>query len=358
LLEGASGSWSVSRWSFERGARERVGERARDDPMGDQRAALWVLGEPATPWLGFWLNPRLESEPWLRLERLDGRGPVLELAGGAHGGFRPIPFERPVGFEMGGRLFVPRDEGFEAVPLHEVRAPLDLEGALIVSAEDVPAEVMSGDPSEGGGGPPAAPGPSGPPRWVGREPWLLSYPPAGASEVVLLADAFPGPEGSNPGGFAALPDSAADPGSGGFAGAVFHATSPDAGRELWFTDGTPAGTRRICDFAPGPASGIPAWAAIVPGPEAVFLSGLDPNVGVTLIEVPLSVVRGQAACDLEVIQPPRRLTDADSGCGCRTTGRGSKDSVLLWVVCAVLVVLVITRHRPKRGRSDRNERPA
>lgn len=45
--------------------------------------------------------------------------------------------------------------------------------------------------------------------------------------------------------------------------AYFSAFTPDFGRELWSTNGTPEGTRRVTDIAPGPASSSPSALAAI-----------------------------------------------------------------------------------------------
>ncbi len=77
----------------------------------------------------------------------------------------------------------------------------------------------------------------------GRELWGTDGDPAGTA---LLADLLSGPESSNPEGLAL---------AGGWI--VFSAQDGIHGRELWTTDGTASGTRLLDDIAPGGASSSP-----------------------------------------------------------------------------------------------------
>ncbi|WP_158079992.1 ELWxxDGT repeat protein [Archangium sp. Cb G35] len=73
----------------------------------------------------------------------------------------------------------------------------------------------------------------------GREPWRSE---GSEDNTLLLADVFPGPGTSSPSGFSAR-------------GKVyFYAVSPEFGHELWVTDGTRRGTHLVKDIRPGPAS--------------------------------------------------------------------------------------------------------
>jgi ELWxxDGT repeat protein len=64
-----------------------------------------------------------------------------------------------------------------------------------------------------------------------------------AAGTVRVADLIPGPTGSQPVNFVSLGDTL-----------FFQATTPDAGQELWKTDGTEAGTVIVKDIRPGPDS--------------------------------------------------------------------------------------------------------
>lgn len=73
--------------------------------------------------------------------------------------------------------------------------------------------------------------------------------------LALVRDIAPGAASSAPRWITPLPAA----GGGGASGAaLFAAASPDGGRELWRTDGTPGGTAPVLDLAPGPAGGNPA----------------------------------------------------------------------------------------------------
>ncbi len=75
---------------------------------------------------------------------------------------------------------------------------------------------------------------------IGEELWRTA---GGAPE--LVADLHPGPAGSAPRPLAAFGERL-----------FFAAWDPQHGRELWLTDGTPAGTSLVRDLNPGSASGI------------------------------------------------------------------------------------------------------
>ncbi|MCC6001596.1 MAG: hypothetical protein JJU19_12140, partial [Pararhodobacter sp.] len=74
---------------------------------------------------------------------------------------------------------------------------------------------------------------------AGRELWITDGTAAGTG---LLKDINPGPAGSAPGQFNGLRNGKV----------VFTADDGEHGRELWVTDGTEAGTRLLVDFTPGP----------------------------------------------------------------------------------------------------------
>lgn len=78
---------------------------------------------------------------------------------------------------------------------------------------------------------------------LGRELWVTDGTPAG---TVPAADLVPGAGSSCPGDLAWLDGRL-----------VFSAWTPAWGREAWRTDGTSAGTWRLTDIAPGPASSSP-----------------------------------------------------------------------------------------------------
>jgi ELWxxDGT repeat protein len=81
---------------------------------------------------------------------------------------------------------------------------------------------------------------------------------------LLIADLAPGAEehGSWPAGFVAFGDRL-----------LFLAEDPQHGRELWSTDGTPAGTQRVADLCPGPCSGL--FSTPVVAGERYFLAVVE-----------------------------------------------------------------------------------
>jgi ELWxxDGT repeat protein len=59
---------------------------------------------------------------------------------------------------------------------------------------------------------------------------------------------------------------------------VFVATDPEHGLELWVTDGTSAGTRRVMDIWPGQVSGSPEWLTPL-GDGRVLFAASAPGTG-------------------------------------------------------------------------------
>src|SRR5205085_7333598 len=62
----------------------------------------------------------------------------------------------------------------------------------------------------------------------------------------------------------------------------FAADDGKAGRELWVSDGTAAGTKLLQDFAPGPASGLPDTGIVAPAAvvnRRLVLAAGDPAHG-------------------------------------------------------------------------------
>src|SRR5262249_38240065 len=104
---------------------------------------------------------------------------------------------------------------------------------------------------------------------AGREPWISDGTAAG---TVRLMDINPGPGDSNDG---------ASMHTAQLGGVVWFAGStPALGRELYRTDGTPAGTSRVADLAPGPVDGDPRPLGDL-GPCVLF-SVYSTTVGVEL----------------------------------------------------------------------------
>ncbi|RMG45411.1 MAG: hypothetical protein D6718_07605 [Acidobacteria bacterium] len=117
----------------------------------------------------------------------------------------------------------------------------------------------------------------------GRELWATDGTPAGTS---LLADIAAGPASSDPAGMTLLD-----------ASALFSADDGLHGREPWVTDGTAAGTSLVADISPGAASSMAAGAAsfAAAGGRAFFaaddgVSGAEPwstdgtNAGTELVQ--------------------------------------------------------------------------
>jgi len=308
---------------------------------------LHVLGRDPGAW-GLRTTLLDAGQAELRLARVDAPSSALTLPGGAYPGAPKVfPPTRPEAVEFGGRVFtVEGDELAQLRGLAFVQDAVATPFGLVVSAEDVPT-------SEGGLLPDVEPPPvaGGLPRPAprGREPWVArgTADPSNP-EVQPLGDLFPGPEGSDPAGFAALPDGS---------GVVFHALSPDRGRELWFWDGSDAGARPVCELAAGPAPGVPDGAEIVIGPQAAFVSAFVPEVGTEVVAIPLRGVRGEVACALDSSVLGGLAASEDVGCGCRTTGRGAGG--WFWWVSLFLGVLRARRARGWRvGRSVQPERVA
>lgn len=111
----------------------------------------------------------------------------------------------------------------------------------------------------------------------GREFWITDGSAAGTR---LVADIWPGGGPANPGGIPAspYPPSAAPSGQGGMLAlgdgrALFSATDPLHGTELWITDGTTGGTRLVKDINGGMqgfASSTPSQFAALGDGRVVF----------------------------------------------------------------------------------------
>jgi ELWxxDGT repeat protein len=85
----------------------------------------------------------------------------------------------------------------------------------------------------------------------GRELWTSDGTIEGTS---LLADLYPGPQGSSPSSLVAA-----------FGRLYFAAADPVHGRELWSSDGTAAGTLLVQDLAPGALSSAPDQLTVAGG---------------------------------------------------------------------------------------------
>lgn len=73
---------------------------------------------------------------------------------------------------------------------------------------------------------------------------------------------------------------------------VFAPRDPDAGVEPWVTDGTPAGTRRLADIAPGPRSGLRTGAPFATSATHVLFAADDGRSGQELWAIPRAALRG------------------------------------------------------------------
>ncbi|MDF1799422.1 MAG: hypothetical protein P1V81_09625 [Planctomycetota bacterium] len=95
----------------------------------------------------------------------------------------------------------------------------------------------------------------------GTELWM--YDGVSAS---MLVDLNPGPDYSTPSGFLLVGDTL-----------FFSADTPGAGRELWTTDGTAAGTSMVLDLWPGPDSGLDYafTGSSMPAGSGVYFRGDD-----------------------------------------------------------------------------------
>jgi len=100
----------------------------------------------------------------------------------------------------------------------------------------------------------------------GQEVWWSDGSAAGTRS---LGDLFPGPRGSEPRHLTSL---------GGRA--FFVADDGTHGRELWTSDGTAAGTRIVADLVAGTGSSLPAWLTPVDG--ILYFTAHRPDVGVEL----------------------------------------------------------------------------
>jgi MYXO-CTERM domain-containing protein len=162
--------------------------------------------------------------------------------------------------------------------------------------------------------------------------------------LVRAFDLYPGPASSEPSALTPLADGS---------GTVFVAATPEHGRELWFTDGTDEGTRRVCDFIQGPNPGVPADATIAVGADAVYVPAFVDGVGTEIAEVPMSIVRGEAPCRpdprMPVVPPPDdpgALANADGACRCVRWGAGTLG------IGNVLVLLVLALSLARRSRAS------
>jgi len=102
----------------------------------------------------------------------------------------------------------------------------------------------------------------------GAELWITNGTPAGTK---MLKDINPGSANSDPGEFALHTD------PNGVTRVYFAATTAAEGRELWYSDGTSAGTVLLRDIIGGPESGDPK--SLVSGGGRLYLSANQTNYG-------------------------------------------------------------------------------
>lgn len=93
----------------------------------------------------------------------------------------------------------------------------------------------------------------------GSELWFTDGTIAGTRRVL---DIYPGIQGSNPSFYAANEEAV-----------WFRADSPTAGPELWLSDGTPEGTRLVVDSQPGPRGSIGEVRGALTGDGRLIYSG-------------------------------------------------------------------------------------
>jgi ELWxxDGT repeat protein len=91
---------------------------------------------------------------------------------------------------------------------------------------------------------------------TGDEPWITDGTPGGTRQ---LADIGTGPDGSFVRAYTTLDDRV-----------LFWATSEAEGAELWSTDGTPDGTDLVIDLDPGAGGAAPVGATLVPVADGVI----------------------------------------------------------------------------------------
>ena len=68
-------------------------------------------------------------------------------------------------------------------------------------------------------------------------------------------------------------------------GIFLNARESSGGQELWFSDGTPTGTKRVCDINPGTASSQPQWLECSWG--HLFFAATSPTKGREIFWIPL-----------------------------------------------------------------------
>jgi ELWxxDGT repeat protein len=129
----------------------------------------------------------------------------------------------------------------------------------------------------------------------GRELWISE---GTAESTRMLKDIYPGPETSDP------RESSRIVTPEGVPLVLFAATTPDTGRELWETDGTPEGTRLRADLFPGTGSSSPSRVVEVEGIHYLIAVGdgvgkelWRSNVSLTGYELPRDIAHGPAGSE-------------------------------------------------------------
>jgi ELWxxDGT repeat protein len=126
---------------------------------------------------------------------------------------------------------------------------------------------------------------------TGRELWRTNGTAEGTTRVT---DINPGPANASPIGV---------PFRGGY---LFAADDAAHGRELWFSDGTPAGTRLVKDVNPGPALSGPLDLTVV-GRQAWFATVVQSDTGDGTVRSELWRTDGTEAGTKRVWQAPGRF---------------------------------------------------
>jgi trimeric autotransporter adhesin len=120
----------------------------------------------------------------------------------------------------------------------------------------------------------------------GRELWKTDGTPAGTA---LFKDLLPGPSGSNPQHFYFLPAQNR---------MLFSADGAWSGKELWETDGSSQGTVLLQDLLPGAYSSSPSGFGVMD--SAVLFNAVQPDSGRELWALPLAGLSAPVAADLRL----------------------------------------------------------
>lgn len=127
----------------------------------------------------------------------------------------------------------------------------------------------------------------------GQELWISGGTP---ESTALLKDIYPGPESST------LGDCSRFMSLSGRPSVAFAATSPDTGRELWVTDGTPEGTRLRADLIPGAGTSSPS--SLFDVRSAQYLVAVGDGIGKEL---------WRYNAETDVFDPPMDINSGISG---------------------------------------------